>query len=263
MGISQVFIYILIALFGLSVGSFLNVIILRFDDLKSIIVTRSRCPHCKKVLPWYELIPFFSYIILVGRCRGCKKLISYQYPLVELVTAFIFVLIFHSFGFSLDSLLLILVFSTLIVIAVYDIIHSEIPDLCSYFAIFFALIWLFYWMAIHGKLESSSAWLSYGYGLLVGVGFFGLLVLFSRQKWMGAGDILIGAVMGIILGFPQIIFAIFLAFIIGAIVSLILMATKQKTLKDAVPFAPFLILATLIVFFWGEHLLNWYWNILL
>jgi len=251
-------IYVLVILLGLAVGSFLNVVIARFDDLASIIKTRSHCPKCKKMIPWYDLIPFFSYFILAGRCRTCKKTISIQYPLVEFSTALIFSLIYWKFGLSVESLFLFIISSILIVIAAYDWLKLEIPDILSYLAIFFALGLLFYKLASSGELGSPDSLLPYLYGLVVGLGFFGFLVVVSRQKWMGWGDCILASLMGILLGFPGILVALFWAFVLGSLVSLLLMALKQKTLKDQIPFAPFLVVGTFIALFWGGELINIY-----
>jgi leader peptidase (prepilin peptidase)/N-methyltransferase len=254
----QFIIIVLVAFFGLSVGSFLNVVVLRFDDIESIIKTRSRCPHCKKNLPWYDLVPFFSYIILAGRCRVCKKTISIQYPIVEAVTALIFVLIYWQYGLSIEGTLLATISSLLIVVATYDWLHLEIPDILIYSAAIFASGLIVYSLWQIQSLPDLNSWLTYIYGLLIGVGFFGFLVVVSKQKWMGVGDVLLAGLMGLILGYPNIIVALFLAFLLGSLFSLVLMATKKKTLKDAVPFGPFLVLATFIALFWGNNLLNIY-----
>jgi len=256
--IFQVFIIALVAFFGLSVGSFLNVVILRFDDVESIIKTRSHCPKCKKNLPWYDLVPFFSYIILAGKCRHCGKNIAIQYPLVEAVTALIFVLIYFQQGITINSIFLAIISSILIIVAVYDFIHSEIPDILIYSAGVFALGLLTYNLWQTQTLFSLDGWLVYAYGLAVGLGFFGLLVIVSSQKWMGWGDVLLASLIGLILGYPNIIVALFLAFLLGSLYSLALMATKKKTMKDAIPFGPFLVLATFITMFWGTEIINVY-----
>lgn len=253
------FYYILITIFGLSVGSFLNVVILRFDELKTIIKVRSHCPKCKKELPWYDLVPLLSYLLLAGKCRWCKKAISVQYPLVEVTTALLFILIYVKFGISIQSLFLALIGSLSIIIAAYDILHYEVPDILTYFAIVLAAGLALYLIGTTGQFRLAEAWLPYAYGLIIGLGFLGILVIVSRQKWMGAGDILLGAFMGIFLGYPKIILALFLAFIIGSIISIILLGLKKKTLKDAVPFGPFLLIAAWISLFWGDSLINLYW----
>lgn len=262
MGFFGIFIFIIVVLFGLSVGSFLNVVILRFDDFETILKGRSHCPHCKKILKWYELIPLFSYLFLAGRCFTCKKTISLQYPLVEASTALTFLLIFLHYNISWESLILAIVFSLLIVISAYDILHSEIPDILSYLLIFSGLLWTFYFLSVNRSLDLAG-FLPYIYAILIGAGFFGFLVLISRQKWMGAGDILLGAFMGIFLGMPQVLISLFLAFTIGAVFSLFLIAFKKKTMKDALPFGPFLALATVIAFFWGEKIISTYWTVLM
>ena len=254
----QVLIYILIIFFGLAIGSFLNVVIARFDDLQSIIKTRSHCPKCKKTLPWYDLIPFISYLLLFGRCRNCQKPISLQYPLVEVLTAVILVLIYSRFGFSWESLFLFFISAILIVIACYDWLHSEIPDILVYIALGLALILDVYLLGKQGLFLDTSAWLAYGAGFAIGLGLFGFLVIISREKWMGKGDVLLASFMGLFLGFPDILMALFLSFVFGAVFSLILMVLKQKTLKDTIPFGPFLIGATFVTLFWGEELVRVY-----
>lgn len=241
--------------FGLSVGSFLNVVIARFDALESVFKTRSHCPKCKKQIPWYDLVPFFSWVLLAGKCRQCKKTISLQYPLVEVATAIVFALIYWKFGFSIDSLFLILISSLLIIIGAYDILHLEIPDILIYLAAVLAL-----GLILSHNLASTDLnnWLSELYGVLAGFGFFAFLVLVSRQKWMGAGDALLGGLIGLILGWPQVLVALFLAFILGSLVSIVLMILKQKKMKDVVPFGPFLVAATFIAIFWGEKLIEMY-----
>lgn len=250
--------YIIITLFGLSVGSFLNVVILRFDQFESILKTRSHCPHCKKNLPWYDLVPFFSYFILAGKCRACKKTISIQYPIVEALTAALFILIYTKFGISIGSLFLVFIFSTLIVIATYDWLHMEIPDICTYFAIALSIGYLIYNLWQIQELTNIAYWLPYAWGLVIGIGFFGLLVVVSREKWMGAGDVLLGAFAGTFLGYPNIIVGLFLAFVFGALFSIVLMILKKKKMKDAVAFGPFLLLATTVAFFWGTRILDTY-----
>jgi prepilin signal peptidase PulO-like enzyme (type II secretory pathway) len=253
-------IYILIILFGLAVGSFLNVIILRFEDLKTIWKVRSHCVKCKKEIRWYDLVPFFSFVALRGRCRDCKKPISYQYPIVEVLTAAVFAGIYYHYGLSWSALLLAIILSLLIVIAVYDIIHMEIPDILTYLTIAFALIFIFLGLNEKSMLSLENL-IPYGYAILVGGGFLGALVLFSHEKWMGSGDILLGVMMGVLLGMPNVLVGLFSAFVLGSIVGLILIANRKKTLKDAVPFGPFLVAGTLIALFWGDSIIKMYWGI--
>ncbi len=249
--------YILVVIAGLAVGSFLNVLVLRFDQLSSILKTRSRCPKCKKTIRWYDLVPFFSYIILGAKCRYCKKTISFQYPVVEVLTAIMFALIFWKFNLSWEALVLALTSSLLIAIATYDVLNYEVPDLLSYTALVFSAGFVVLSLYDHNVLVRESL-LYVLYAVLIGGGFLAALVALSKEKWMGAGDIALGAILGLLLGFPNVLLGLFLAFTSGSVFGLILLAFRRKTLKDAVPFGPFIVLATFVGIFWGEKLVNWY-----
>lgn len=250
--------YIIIAVFGLIIGSFLNVVILRFDDLKSIVKTRSHCPKCKKEIPWYDLFPFFSYIALKGKCRECKQSISIQYPLIEIGTALIFTLLFWKFGFILQFGFLLLISTILIVVLMYDILHQLIADWLIWAAIG---LWVIYLAINFFFIDHSTLFiLNSLYGGLALGGFLGLIVLISREKWMGAGDIKLGFLLGAISFWPQVLLSAFAAFTLGSIISLILIFANKKTMKDQVPFAPFLILGTYVTLFWGDKIISWYLN---
>jgi leader peptidase (prepilin peptidase)/N-methyltransferase len=253
-------VYLIFVLSGLIVGSFLNVIILRFDDLKSILVGRSHCPHCKKNLLWYELIPVLSYVALRGKCSQCKKPISIQYPLVEIATALVFALLYWKFGLSSVALYFYLVIAAiLIVVFVYDILEQQISD---WFIITAVALWLLYLIINFSILHTPfSILLSSLYGALALGGFLGLMVLVSKEKWMGAGDIGLGALLGFLLGWPNILVGGFLAFFIGAVVGVVLMFLKRAKMQSQLPFAPFLILGFFIALFWGSQIINWYINL--
>jgi prepilin signal peptidase PulO-like enzyme (type II secretory pathway) len=245
---------------GLFVGSFLNVVILRLgkSDFKEIWMGRSRCPKCKKTLKWFELIPVLSFILQGGKCRYCKKPISLQYPLVEFSTGLLFALIFLKFGNTLNSYFLIFISCLLIILFVYDLKTQMIPDIIAYIAIGLALV---YSLTL-SLLYSLTPWWSPFLAAIVAGGFFAILVLVSKEKWMGQGDIKLGALMGLLLGYPNVFVGLFLAFVLGALVSLVLIALKKKTLKSQIPFGPFLITAIFVTIFYGEAILNWYLGIL-
>ncbi len=262
---NQLISIIISAIFGLIIGSLLNVIILRFDDLKSILKTRSHCPKCKKELAWYDLIPFISYILLIGKCRNCQKAISIQYPLVELGTALIFALLFWKFGLTVQFFVLLIISAILIIIFVYDILHMLIADFLVWLCIGVWLIYLIIDFIINSHFGFGLRILDFGFlnsiygGLALG-GFLGLLVLVSREKWMGAGDIKLGFLLGAISFWPNVILTTFLAFMLGSVISLLLMLIHKKTLKDRIPFTPFLITATFITLFYGDKIVGWYLN---
>ena len=247
------FFYFVIFLFGLIVGSFLNCVIYRLEKGESFLRGRSYCPNCKHILDWQDLIPLFSFLILKGKCRYCSQKISLQYPLVEIATGLLFLLIFN-FQFSIFNYLIA---CFLIVIFVYDLKHYIIPDKVIYPAIIFALIFNFQFLI-------SNQFSIFNYSILSAIGmaiFFLTIVLISRGKWMGWGDVKMVFFMGLFLGSPKILVALFLAFFIGASVGLILIFLGKKTLKSEVPFGPFLVTGTFLAMFFGERIIDWYLNL--
>ncbi len=259
MGIFYIFFFVL----GTVIGSFLNVVILRLKNKKSIFKKPSHCLFCKKKLKWYELIPIISFVLQKGRCRKCKNKISWQYPLVELATGFSFMLILNfsalggpalgwQFSDIISTVFLLVISCFLIIIFVYDLKYYLVPDKIIYPAIIITFLYNFYSVFFNKLLA----------GILGGL-FFLIIVLISQGKWMGMGDVKIGILMGLLLGLPHLFTALFLAFLVGGIVSIILLALKRKTLKSEIPLGPFLTGATFITLLWGDILLNWYLNLLI
>ena len=247
-------------LIGLAVGSFLNSVIYRLEKKESIIKARSYCPYCKKTLSWFELIPLMSFILQRGKCRHCKKPILLQYPLVELATGILFVLCgWYFLPNILDSIFYILVSSCLIVIFVYDLKHYIIPNEVVYSGIILAFLYQLQFSIFQPMAGNFGPFIS---AILVG-SFFLAIILISKGRWMGMGDVKLAVFMGLVLGWPGILVALFLAFLIGAFTSVILIIFKKKTLKSEIPFGPFLAGATLVAIFWGNILINWYLNLLL
>jgi len=283
---SQVLLFIIIFLTGLIVGSFLNCVIYRLESLSGrpqrsslwrALRGKSFCPHCKHTLGWQDLIPVFSFLILKGKCRYCGKKISLQYPLVEIATGLLFVLIIN-YQFPkiemlsnltivglLDVCFLFLVSCFLIVIFVYDLKHFIIPDKIIYPAILVVFLYRLFELLKFGHWDLIGNWkLEIGnfLGAAFGTaGFFLFIVLVSRGKWMGVGDIKLAFLMGLFLGFPNILIALFFAFLIGAIIGVGLILAKRKTLKSEVPFGPFLVTGTFIALFWGPTIIDWYLNL--
>ncbi|HHE76459.1 MAG TPA: prepilin peptidase [Candidatus Parcubacteria bacterium] len=252
--------------FGLAVGSFLNCVIYRLEAEKSFLKGRSFCPYCRRQLQWYDLIPVFSYLFLRGRCRYCGKKISIQYPLVEMSAGIVFLLIFRFYQpFSLLNLIsaqalsylfLVLIFSLLIIIFVYDLKHYIIPDKIIYPAIAVVALFNLQFVAADNFSLFSLRGLFFKSLLAgaVGAAFFFALWFFSRGRWMGFGDVKLAFLIGFFLGPFKSFIALFLAFFIGAVVGVVLIAAKRKTLKSQVPFGPFLVIGTFIALLWGEPL---------
>ncbi len=235
---------------GLIVGSFLNVIIFRLDDLKSVVTDRSRCRNCKTVISWYDLFPVLSYTLLRGKCRRCGATISWQYPVVELGTGLLYAGLYIVYGLTPALFFYLLVFSLLMIVAFYDILTEYVPE----FFVWTSLILVALGGAYFGHFSFAEALI----GAAIGGGLLFLLVLFSKEKWMGSGDIKIGLILGFLAGYPRVIFGLFSAFIIGSIAGIIYIYITKKGLKASLPFAPFLIFAALIAIIYGDKVINWY-----
>ena len=248
----DVLLNLFIFLLGTIIGSFLNCVIYRLEIGNSFLWGHSFCPYCKHKLAWYDLIPVFSFLTLKGKCRYCQKPISLHHPLVELATAILFVLIFNSQDLFNTSYLL-LITSFLIIVFVYDLKHYIIPDKVIFPAIATAFI--------YNLLNIRHLILNTFPAALGASGLFLAIYFTSKGKWLGFGDVKLSFLMGLILGFPNIVVALFLAFLTGAITGLILIAQSKKTLKSMVPFGPFLVFGTFLAMFYGEPIINWYCNL--
>ncbi len=252
--------YLFISVFGLCIGSFLNCVIYRLETERSL-KGRSFCPKCKNQLKWIDLVPVFSFLFLKGRCRYCKKGISWQYPAIEILTGLIFLLIFLACRQAgiLNLLFWFYISSAVIVIFVYDLKHYEIPDKILMPAILITLIYDIFILCQPFSLICS---INYIFAALIGSGFFLSIFLISKGLWMGFGDVKFAVLMGLLLGFPNILLALFLSFFFGAIIGIILMVFKKKGIKSEIPFAPFLIVGTFLTVFWGEQIISWYLSLI-
>ena len=277
----SIFVFIL----GTIIGSFLNVVILRYNTGSSI-QGRSGCMSCGKTLEWYELIPVLSYIFLLGRCGRCKSRISVQYPIVELLTGIIFLLTFLKFSFIFTYYLLpitfylhlllityyLLLFSILIVILVYDLRHKIIPNgfVYAFIALSFLQMFFSFRNGFSFVMPTLGDFLA---GPILFIAFF-LLWFLSRGRWMGFGDAKLVLGIGWLLGLLYGVSAVVFGFWIGAIVGIGLLLVKKLsklpvlhrialflganalTMKSEIPFAPFLILGLWIAFFFGIDIVS-------
>lgn len=257
--------------FGLLVGSFLNVVIFRLKTGEDMVNARSKCMACDHQLAWYDLFPVFSFLFLKGKCRYCKEKISWQYPLVEIATGIAFAAVFfqkfQDGGFNLfasaDFLFSIFIFSALVVIFVFDLKHYIIPDKVIYPAIAVAfLLLLLNTFLLQDGLNIDLFW-NHMIAAFISGGFFLFLVIATKGEGMGGGDVKLGVLMGLVLGFFQTLLALFIAFVSGAAAGILLILLQKKKMKSMLPFGPFLILGFLISYFWGGEILGWYWNMFL
>jgi len=271
--------YLIVFLLGLIIGSFLNCLIYRLEisssrpnalerssrSTRSFLIGRSFCPHCKHILSWQDLIPIFSFLILKGKCRYCQQKISWQYPLVELATAILFVLAFQLTANSeqltvsgiINFCYLLIVICFLLVIFVYDLKHYLILNKIIYPAILVSGIWYLV-SGIFFHFYNKYEILNIIYGAFGAAGFFLIIFLISKGRWLGFGDIPLVFFMGLFLGFPNILIALFLATFLGAIIGLGLVILGKKKLSSEIPFGPFLVTGTFLALFLGQKIIDWY-----
>ncbi len=240
---------IIFLLLGLIVGSFANVVIFRLIKQKNIL-GRSVCHRCLKQLNWYENIPVLSFIFLRGKCLGCRQKISWQYPLVELASGILWLVAWLVFT-DLVPALVFGVFSTiLLILFVFDLRWYILPDLITIPGIILALL-------LNLLLGQDWLWLV-GAGA-IGAAWFLLQYVLSHGKWVGSGDIRLGALMGVMLASWQgLLVALLLAYLAGSVVAVVLVALKKKEWQSQIPFGTFLTVATIITLGWGGQLWDWY-----
>ena len=236
-------------LFGLVIGSFLNVVIGRLPTGRSVVHPGSACPHCGAAIRWYDNVPVLSWLRLRARCRSCGGAISWRYPAVELVTAILFALAAHRFGPTLDLGPALILVAALIAITGIDVDHQIIPDVITLPGVIAGAALS---IAIH-----PTRWLDTLLGIVLGGGLFFLIILVSGGG-MGGGDMKLGTMMGAFLGWKLVLLAILLGVFAGGAVAVVLLATGNRGRKDPVPFGPFLALGAVLSLLWGNGLLGWY-----
>lgn len=257
---------------GLIFGSFINVVIYRLKHGGTVISGRSKCPKCKKTLGFFDLIPILSFVFLGGKCRYCNRKISYQYPIVELSSGIILLLIylkldyiktqFDVFSQANDIILFIFLgffFLSLLAIFVYDLFYYIIPDSVILPLVLVSVLYygLSYVLGIDFSLSDHVL------GMFLYSGFFAAQYFLSKGKWVGGGDIKLGLALGLILGWQLTLVSLMIAYIAGSVISIILIGLGKKTRKDIIPFGPFLIASAFISLFWGNLFIDWYLGVVL
>ena len=254
--------YWLMFLLGICLGSFLGVVLYRLRRGDSALKGRSVCDHCRKQIAWYDNIPLLSFFLLGGRCRYCRKPINPEYPLIEFLVGVQFVWVYwllkinfnwfnwvegwYSFGLLVYWLVL---FSGLLALAIFDWKYRLIPDQILMPLIVIAGLRLFIshqWPVLLAAL-GSMAWL-------------GGLHYLTRGKGMGWGDVKLAFLMGLVLGWPLILVAYFVAFLTGSLAGVILVIVRRKSLKTKIAFGPFLVLGLILAKLWGWSIWRWYWQ---
>ncbi len=238
---------IIVMMFGVLIGSFLNVVIYRLPLGESIVFPSSKCTSCNTNLQWYDNIPVLSYIRLKGKCRYCSDKVSIQYPLIEIITGVVFGYLYKRTGLTPELIFQFVLMAILICVVVIDMKHEIIPDQLNVLLLVCGSIFM---------LTKYGVGLSDGlYGLLIGGG---LLFFIALAGPMGGGDIKFMAAMGLWLGLFPTILALLIAFILGGIMGVILIVTKVKERKDHIPFGPFLVMGSIIGHFYFNEFILFY-----
>ncbi|HVX47980.1 MAG TPA: prepilin peptidase [Candidatus Saccharimonadales bacterium] len=258
----------ILAVVGLVLGSFINALVWRTHEGLSVAHGRSMCPHCKHTLGAADLVPVLSWLMLRGKCRYCKKPISAQYPLVELATGGLFVAsyIWWPEAFSNPQkavfVLWLIILTGLIALAVYDLKWFLLPNRLIYPVAMIAIVQAA--VAIADAGSPGTALLNTVLGLIVGGGIFYVLFQVSKGKWIGGGDVKLGALLGLIVATPgRAILFIFFGSLLGSLVSAPLLARGDLKRTSVIPFGPFLIIGGIITVLFGGDILHWYQRVFL
>jgi leader peptidase (prepilin peptidase) / N-methyltransferase len=259
-----VFLGIYIFLMGLVIGSFLNVVIHRLPRNESLSKHGSKCPGCGAPIKWYDNIPVLSYVILLGKCRNCKMQISFRYPTVELLTGLLFLTVYakqaleHPDIISLSGILRLMAFlwfaAAMIAIAYIDTEFMIIPNKITYPTFVVGLVLLL--------IADPSKWLDMIYGILAGAGVLLVInlispVIFGKQG-MGMGDVKLGAVIGVFLGWQLALFSLFVASLLGTLYGLPRMFGDKERRREKFGFGPFMAIGALAAYFYGSPVIWWY-----
>jgi leader peptidase (prepilin peptidase)/N-methyltransferase len=234
---------------GLLIGSFLNVVIARVPERRSLWTPRSACPGCGAAIAWHDNIPIVSFVALRGRCRACAIAIPWRYPTVELVTGLLFVAAALAFGPTLDAAVAAALLAGLVAITAIDLERQIIPDVISLPGILAGVL--------ANLATGRVSWRESIIGIVVGGGLF-LVIIVVSGGGMGAGDMKLGAMLGAFLGWKVVLLSIFVAVVLGGALAVALMASGLRGRKDPIPFGPFLAAGGAAGLFWGERVVGWY-----
>lgn len=246
-----VLLYIVVFVYGITIGSFLNVLIYRIPKKENIAVVRSHCMSCGYQLRWYDLVPLFSWLTLGGKCRKCKEKISIQYPLIEGLNGILYIIVFWRFGLSVESLLYCLTFSALLALSVIDFRTYEIPVGFNYFILTMGLIRV---------VTDLNNWMDYVIGFFAVSVFLYLLIVLSKGRAMGGGDMKLMAACGLLIGWKLIILAFLLGCILGSVIHIIRMKISGE--GHVLAMGPYLAMGVALAVLFGNQWISWYLGLL-
>jgi len=253
----MLFLYLFIFLIGTSIGSFIDCAVYRMERRQKFLFSRSYCPNCNHKLSGFDLIPIISFFLLGGKSRYCSKKISLMYPVAELITGILFFLIFFKFGFSFLTFYYLIIAVLLMFIFLYDLKFFIIPDKIIFPAIFFVLT--FHLVNYFKHFVPDIFNFKYIFAAIIASLFFYAIYFFSKGSAMGFGDVKLGFLLGLIFGFPKILLVLWLTFIIGGPIALILVLLKKKNLKSQIPLGPFLVIGAFITLLFGTEILLFFY----
>lgn len=241
---------LILLLVGLCIGSFLNVLIDRLPKGLDVIHGRSHCDYCKKTLRWFELIPVLSFLVQRGRCRRCHKKLFWQYPIIELSTGVLFGVVGSMSPTPLTLAGNLVVSSAFLVIFVADLKEQIIPDSM----LVAAAIGLLPYLATLSRADLIN------HGLTAAITALAFYLLYegTRRRGMGFGDVKLAAVLGLLLGFPNTVISLYVAFISGALVGIVLLAFHRARMKSHIAFGPFLIIGIVAALLWGNQIIGFW-----
>lgn len=242
-----IFFAIIIFLYGITIGSFLNVCIYRLPKKENIVTTRSHCMSCGYQLKWYDLIPLFSWLVLGGKCRKCKARISVQYPVIEALNGFLWLTIFFVCGVSIETALYCVLASALLALSVIDFRTYEIP---------FGFNLIIAALGLIRVLTDLSNWTEYAIGFFAVSAPLYLIYIVTKGRGIGGGDIKLMAAAGLLLGWKRIVLALVIGCILGSVIHVIRM--KVSKAEHVLAMGPYLSMGIFIAALWGEQLLEWY-----
>ena len=240
-------IYIFVFLYGIVIGSFLNVCIYRIPKKESVGTVGSHCMKCGHQLKWYDLFPLFSFLFLKGKCRYCGTKLSVQYPVIEFTNGLLYIILFAVNGINVESVLYCFFVSALLVFSVIDFRTMEIPVGINAFILCLGVIHTIY---------DYENWVHYVIGFFAASLFLLLCLIITRGKGIGGGDIKLMAVAGLMMGWQNIMLALVIGCVVGSVIQCIIIAITKK--KDRFAMGPYLSIGIFIAMLWGNVFFDWY-----
>lgn len=259
-----VYVGVIVFIYGATIGSFLNVCIWRIPREESVVRPRSHCPGCGHPIAWYDNLPLISWLVLGAQCRHCRTRISIRYPLVELVTALLFLAVWLKYGLDGRTPVYGLVVAGLVLGTFVDIDHLILPDRVTLGGIIAGLLLSPLVPRLHGEISALRGLTASAVGAAVGYGGLWLVALVGekifRKEAMGMGDVKLMGAVGALMGWPAVLFTIFVSSLIGTVTGVALILLKKHEWQSRLAFGPFIAVAALGWILGGREAFQAYWE---